>query len=63
MQRFRHFDPYKEENDRRAVERAKMMADMRSTRLDRSKAGHLFAGLRGRKKRPVTLAPIKGGWT
>jgi hypothetical protein len=62
MPPFRTFDPYKKDEDRRLHERGqetKARREFQQRGLGLPQQQHVFAALARRKKRPVTLPPIK----
>jgi hypothetical protein len=61
MAPFRMFDPYKKDEDRRLHERGLEAKKLRESLTYQSAEQKVFAALARRKKRPVTLPPIKGG--
>jgi hypothetical protein len=60
MPPFRTFDPYKDDKDRRLHERGLENKKRRESLTYLPGEQRVFAALTRRKKRPVTLAPIKG---
>ncbi len=58
--RFRNFDPYKEDKERALHERGQETKKFRDMMRYHKASNQKFAALARRKKRPITLAPIKG---